>query len=99
MKHVMTSRYLAILLGLAMFTGVAATLAGQYLGTRAGTPTVTAWGVKDLVGYPVGSVVGNGVWDAHLVILGDPFTRCLDAMEAAQLPAWMWECREVQVRS
>lgn len=40
------------------------------------------------------ATMGNRVCGTSPVDLTDPFTRCLEAMEAAEIPAWMWECRE-----
>lgn len=33
---------------------------------------------------------------AHDFDLANPFDRCLAAMEAAEIPGWMWECREYE---
>lgn len=40
---------------------------------------------------PVEIVAQDPAWD-----LGNDFDRCLAAMDAAEIPGWMWECREFE---
>lgn len=70
---------------------VASALVFAFMGAF-GWEASQAWVARHEVRWvgPV-SIVDDPVheWD-----LTSPWERCLAAVEAAELPAWMWECRE-----
>lgn len=92
-RHVMTGRFLAGVLALAVSAGVLIGAVTVSLATSEGHPA------------PVSGVIteDDPRWDCTTMgdrvcgptyDLTNPFDRCLLAVESAELPGWMWECRE-----
>lgn len=86
MKHVMSTRFLVVLLCLASVAGAAGSMAVQ------------GWAQYARVGWSVQGVrpLSEPLDTETQFDLGSPFERCLAAVDGAELPGWMWECHEFE---
>src|SRR5688572_19938143 len=92
MRHVMTSRFLAGVVSLAVTVGIIIGGVTASLATSEGQPVPPAVITEDMPEWDC-TTMGNRTCGPS-VDLSDPFTRCLDAVDGAHLPGWMWECHE-----
>jgi hypothetical protein len=88
-KHLVSTKFLTgLMLGVALASS-AATLVGFHAGRELAREILT----------PDAPMI---VWTEEVpdpersFDLGSDFERCLAAMDAAELPGWMWECREYE---
>lgn len=91
-RHLMTGRFLAGAVILAVTVGV---LIGGTVASLATSPEghpVTGVITEDMPGWDC-ATMGNQVCGSDRD-LTDPFERCLSAVEAAHIPGWMWECHQ-----
>lgn len=60
--------------------------------------SVLGWFAGVMIGVGLGISIGIRLVpvpdEVHVWDLTSPWDRCLAAMEGAELPDWMWECRE-----